>query len=354
MFYILMIGLLIVIAEAKFAPAGKFNTDYLSKESTTAINGIFVFLVFLCHAIGYVTVDPSIDVQWTTMHSYMGQLVVVPFLFFSGYGIMCSIKAKGTTYVKGMFKKRFLPLLLHFDIAVFLYFLLNLIFIKRSYSLKDTLLAFLTWTSIGNSNWYIGAMLLLYITVIVSFLIFRKCKLPALVTMTLLTGIIILLIIRTDKPSYWYNTMLVFTFGMWYGYLKDKIDLIVIKNSFTYLFALLMATGVFVVLFDRRHSRTIYHSIWSIAFAAIIVLVMMKVKIGNPILSTLGKHVFSIYILQRIPMLLIRHFGITDNSFNFILLSFPATLIIAFVFDKAISYIDKKLFFREKNKEIKQ
>ena len=165
MFYILMIGLFIVIAEAKFAPAGKFNTDYLSKESTTAINGIFVFLVFLCHAIGYVTVDPSIDVQWTTMHSYMGQLVVVPFLFFSGYGIMCSIKAKGTTYVKGMFKKRFLPLLLHFDIAVFLYFLLNLIFIKRSYSLKDTLLAFLTWTSIGNSNWYIGAMLLLYIIV---------------------------------------------------------------------------------------------------------------------------------------------------------------------------------------------
>lgn len=354
MFYILMIGLFIVMAQAKFAPAGQFNTDYLSKESTTAINGIFVFLVFLCHAIGYVKVEPTVDVQWTTMHSYMGQLVVVPFLFFSGYGIMCSIKAKGSAYVKGMFKKRFLPLLLHFDIAVFLYFLLNLIFIKKDYSLKDTLLAFLTWTSIGNSNWYIGSMLLLYITVIISFLVFKKHKFPALVTMTILTLIIILLIVRTDKPSYWYNTMLVFTFGMWYGYLKEKIDSIVMKNNFTYILSLLMASGVFVVLFDRRHSRTIYHSVWSIAFAAIIILVMMKVKIGNPILSALGKHVFSIYILQRIPMLLIRHFGITESSFNFVILSFPATVFIALIFDKAIAFIDKKLFFRKTNKEITQ
>lgn len=100
-----------------------------------------------------------------------------------------------------------------------------------------------------------------------------------------------------------------------------------------------------MVLFERRHSRTIYHSIWSIAFAAIIVLVMMKVKIGNAALSALGRHVFSIYILQRIPMLLIRHFGITDNSFNFILLSFPATVFIALIFDKATAAIDKKLFF---------
>ena len=345
MIYILMIGLFIIIAEAKFMPPGKFNTEYLSKESTTAINGIFVFLVFLCHAIGYVKVDPEIDVQWTTMHSYMGQLVVVPFLFFSGYGIMCSIRKKGDTYVKGMFKKRFLPLLLHFDMAVFLYLLLNIIFLKKDYSLADTLLAFLTWTSIGNSNWYIGAMLLLYITVIISFLIFKKHKLPALIIMTLLTCAIILLIIRTDKPSYWYNTMLVFTFGMWYGYLKEKIDLVIMKNTFTYVLALLMASGVFVVLFDRRHSRTIYHSVWSIAFAAIIVLVMMKVKIGNAALSALGRHVFSIYILQRIPMLLIRHFGITDSSFNFILLSFPATVFIALIFDKITAAIDKKLFF---------
>lgn len=354
MFYVLMIGLFIVMAQAKFAPAGQFNTDYLSKESTTAINGIFVFLVFLCHSVGYIKINPDIDIQWTTMHSYMGQLVVVPFLFFSGYGIMCSIKAKGKTYVRGMFKKRFLPLLLHFDIAVFLYFMLNLIFIKKNYSLKDTLLAFLTWTSIGNSNWYIGATLLLYIALILSFLIFGKHKVPALITMTILTVILIFTIKKTGKPSSWYNTMLVFTFGMWYGYLKEKIDSIIMKNNFTYSFALLMASGVFVVLFERRFRHVIFHSVWSVAFAAIIVLVMMKVKIGNPILSALGKHVFSIYILQRIPMLLIRHFGITESSFNFVLLSFSATLFIALIFDKAIAFIDKKLFFRNTAKEIKQ
>lgn len=159
-------------------PSGKSNTEYLSKESTTAINGIFVFLVFLCHAIGYVKVDPEIDVQWTTMHSYMGQLVVVPFLFFSGYGIMCSIRKKGDPYVKGMFKKRFLSLLLHFDLAVFLYFLLNIIFLKKDYSLADTLLAFLTWTSIGNSNWYIGAMLFIVYNRHNFFPDFQKAQAP--------------------------------------------------------------------------------------------------------------------------------------------------------------------------------
>lgn len=354
MFYIMLVFALVIMAGAKLAPPGKFHTDYLSKDSTTAINGIFVFLVFLCHSVGYIKINPDIDVQWTTMHSYMGQLVVVPFLFFSGYGIMCSIKSKGTSYVKGIFKKRFLPLLLHFDIAVFLFFLVNLIFIKKDYSLKDTLLAFLTWTSIGNSNWYIGATLLLYIALILSFLVFRKYKLPALIMMTVLTVILIFSIKKTGKSSSWYNTMIVFTFGMWYGYLKEKIDAIVMKNHFTYLLFLLPAVGVFVFLFERRFRHVIFHSVWAMAFAAVIVLVMMKVKIGNPIISALGKHVFSIYILQRIPMLLIQHFGITDISFNFVLLSFVSTLFIALIFDKVIAVIDKKLFFRKASEKAKQ
>lgn len=86
---------------------------------------------------------------------------------------------KGTPYVKGIFRRRFLSLFAHFDIAVLLFLLMNLALGIKTKT-RTTLLAFTTWESIGNSNWYITAVLCLYLIFIVSFLIFRKHHIPGL------------------------------------------------------------------------------------------------------------------------------------------------------------------------------
>ena len=112
----------------KIAAEGQFHTDYLSKSNTTAINGIFVVLVFLCHFAQYVKFSPDfIDQSFVFFKSHLGQLVVTTFLFFSGYGIICSISKKGSDYIKSIPKKRFLSVLIHFDIAVILFMVVNVL-----------------------------------------------------------------------------------------------------------------------------------------------------------------------------------------------------------------------------------
>lgn len=54
------------------------------------------------------------------------QLVVVMFLFYSGYGVGESFKRKGDGYVKSMPRHRILATLLNFDVAVIVFILLGL------------------------------------------------------------------------------------------------------------------------------------------------------------------------------------------------------------------------------------
>lgn len=53
----------------------------LNKEQTTCINGIFVLFVFLSHFGQYETMP------WNNLLLAIGQLMVAPFLFYSGYGM---------------------------------------------------------------------------------------------------------------------------------------------------------------------------------------------------------------------------------------------------------------------------
>lgn len=246
MIYVLAAALFVFLCGAKFVKSGEFNSDYMSKDTTGAINGIFVLLVFMCHISGYMKLGGSSDTIWLDLKSWLGQLVVVTFLFYSGYGMMCSIMKKGTPYVKGIFRRRFLSLFAHFDIAVLLFLLMNLALGIKTKT-RTTLLAFTTWESIGNSNWYITAVLCLYLILIVSFLIFRKHRLPGLIAMTVLTCGLAFALIKVGKPAWYYNTLILFPLGMWYAYLKKYIDKFVMKNNYIYMLCITVAVAAFVV-----------------------------------------------------------------------------------------------------------
>lgn len=343
MIYVLIIALFVFFCGTTFVESGKFNTDYMSKDSTGAVNGIFVLLVFMCHISGYMELGSSSDKIWLDLKSWLGQLVVVTFLFYSGYGMMCSIMKKGTPYVKSLFRRRFLSLFVHFDIAVVLFLLMNLALGIKT-ELKTTLLAFTTWESIGNSNWYITAVLCLYLIMILSFMIFRRHKLPGLIMMTVLTAGLALVFIKVGKPEWYYNTLILLPLGMWYAYLKEYIDKLVMKNNIIYALFLCLAVAALAVSHKYRSAGLPVYWIWASAFMLTLVLVTMKANIGNPVLSMLGRHVFSIYILQRIPMIVFKSLGLVNNNLNYFCLCFAATLLMAIVFDALMKKLDAKLF----------
>lgn len=129
-----------VLYKAKYIPDGGINNDYLDKAQTTAINGIFVLFVFLRHFSQYITYDEA-DAIFNYVDVRLGQLIVVTFLFYSGYGIRVSIQKKGIDYVRGFPLKRIFKVWYHFAIVVALFIVVNTI-MHQNYDFVKNILAF--------------------------------------------------------------------------------------------------------------------------------------------------------------------------------------------------------------------
>ena len=75
-----------------------FFKDYMALENTSPIKGIFVWLIIMSHYRGYYKTTQIYICR--KILSYFGQKMVSLFLFYSGYGIIESIKKKGINYAK--------------------------------------------------------------------------------------------------------------------------------------------------------------------------------------------------------------------------------------------------------------
>jgi peptidoglycan/LPS O-acetylase OafA/YrhL len=79
-----------------------------------------------------------------------------------------------------------------------------------------------------------------------------------------------------------------------------------------------------------------------ILFAFSFVLLTKKIEIKSPLLEFLGQHIFSIYILQRIPMYILQKMRINSHPVIFSILSIIVSFILGVFFDKYIvAFVDK-------------
>lgn len=319
-----------------------FHSDYLVKEQTTAIKGIFAAIILLSHMKGYMHLSGKWDAFYLMINSFIDQLMVAMFFFYSGYGVMEAWKRK-PGYEKSFLKNRFFKVLLHFNCALILFALMNLILGIR-HTPEAVLLCWTGWTSIGNSNWFIFDMLVFYLLTWVSMVICRNRKkrdyLHCLLT-SILCFLFWVVMIKGGKESWWWNTIWCYPVGLWYSLFKKPIEQIGKKNSL-WLPLMIVAFCVFLIL--RYCGGAVLYDLCAVLFCLLIVGFTMKVKIGNPVLDWLGIHSFSIYILQRIPMILFYHFGWNENKWIFMLLTIPSVMLLAFVFEKNLKWLDQQLF----------
>ncbi len=325
----------------------KFNTaEYLSMDSTNTVRGFFIMLIFLSHFMQYYTYQNSIDIYGGYVSRTLGQMIVVMFMFYSGYGVCESVKRKGGGYVKSFPKNRVFKTLLHFDIAMLIYFILSLI-LKLNYPAQRVLLALIGWESIGNSNWYIFAVLVLYLLTWVAFSIFKSNKILAAVLTTALIGVYIAVIYNV-KEYWWYDTVLCYAAGMWYSIGKDKIEKLLTKNNIIWLVAA-VATAVGWWYAHKFRVVPALRVIEAIVFALLVIVLSLKISINNKPLAWLGKHTFEIYVLMRIPMKLLHIWGLKEfNLYLYFFASLAATLVLCFIFSKLLSAVDKLIFKTKK------
>ena len=310
------------------------NDDYISKERCNSIKGIFILLIVLTHSMQYISDSgygfEGMDMVVSSFRYKMGQMLVVMFLFYSGYGVSLSIRKKGETYVNGMPKRRLLTTLLNFDVAVLAFVVLNLI-ISKPMTISQIALSFTGWKGVGNSNWYIFDILLCYAA---SYVVAKCAKGKDFGQWLLLLMAICMLVLSCFKNSYWYNTLLAYPAGVIFAEHQHKIVDILRKYYYPLLIVL---SGLFVISFYHLpEMRGIADNIASVCFALIIVMLSMKIVIGNPVLQWCGDHLFPLYIYQRLPMIVMYECIGTDfvkhNALLFVLISLATTCAIAYFY----------------------
>lgn len=354
MIFFVLLLLLLIFNKAEFCKPNEFNKNYASPDSTLAIKGIFVALILLSHGKGYIDLNSPYDAPYVAFQNHLNQMVVAMFLFYSGFGMMESIKKKQSAYITSLATKRFPNLFLNYSLAVLLYFVMDYC-IGNPKTLKDLFIAIIGWNGIGNSSWYIFVIFVMYIATMIAFLpkYFSKNKFVEFISIVILSVLGVALILalkKAGKEGFWYNTIVLFVLGFWYSFFKDVIEKIVMKNDAVYLTCL----GVIIVGYSyftlHRWDRLLMFEIWAILFCALMIMLSMKITLQNEILKFLGKHIFSIYILQRIPMILLDHYGVSDrHKYIFIISSLAISVVMAVLYDNFTSKLSQLIWKPKKN-----
>lgn len=322
----------------------KYMTDYMSVEKTMSIKGIFILIVFFSHFNSYVTFDSPVEHYYVKIFKYIGQAMVTLFLFYSGYGVMESIKKKGMGYVHKIPVTRILGTYFRFDIAVLIFIIVQTI-LGKTFPVQQYFLSLTGWDAVGNSNWYIFAVVAAYFITFVSFefshLVTKKASVQtfnylaaAFVTLGCLSYIFILAFFKL-KDGYWFDTIIIYACGVWYSLLKDKLEKIINKNIAVYIVCFIGFAAATLYFLRNSGDSFVHTELYMVFFTAFVVIMSMRVSFHNRILMWCGKNLFGLYIMQRIPMIIFKAVGVADfNVYLYFILCAAVTVPVAWVFEK--------------------
>lgn len=322
----------------------RFREDYISRSQTDSVKGIFILMVFISHTnqtllnSGY-TPSSVFDKVYLGIADTFGQLMVVMFLFYSGFGCIESIKNGKMKYMRKYPRHRILSTLLNFDVAVLAFLILTPLTGIHP-TVKQTLLSFTGWEAVGNSNWYIFVILICYIFTWISYKVAYISKAKNLTkSVTILTGIGLVVswaILSFVKESWWYNTIMAYWLGAAFSIYKDKIVVAIQTRYSIYIIVLATLVCLFAALYLLPWEyRGLKHNILSCTFALIVVTFTMKYRLGNKALAWCGVHLFPIYIYQRLPALVLLNVSSSTKVFfyayplGYVIISLAITLLLA-------------------------
>ena len=322
---------------------------YCSREMTASINGYFLTTVFMTHLIQYMpeNIYGPLDFMYIDVNRALGQLIVAMFLFYSGYGVMESIRYK-EGYIVSFPKRRCFPFLVNFEIAALIYFFLSCM-LGQVPTFHYAVKGFLAWESFGNSNWYVFAILYLYLATYVVFRL-RECrvfsKIPmaaAVFGVVFFSGLYILWMRHEGKGGWWYDTIFCYSTGMFFSLCRNRME-VWISEKRTYLrYAVCLAgTGiVFFVFYAMRADHKMYFEIISASFAVLVVFLTMKFRASNRVYTYIGQNLFVFYIYQRIPMILLKNTIGKRNPVLYLLVCAILTIAISLVMNRFYQWIKK-------------
>lgn len=333
------------------------ENNYLDKRTTSCVLGLFAIIIFFGHFCRHFDYSPWYDkIAVTFVDTFLSQLIVVPFLFYSGYGIMTQYKQKGDIYLKNFPLQRILKIYLIYLICLLVEFLFNGI-CTGSFNFNP--LSLTMW----NTRWFIFVITAEYILVWLSFIIFRKHKQVVGLSILLLSIILGIILCLAGKSSAWYSTIIAFPFGVIYSLYLDKINDFLSKKKRNPFIVLTVSVCLFAISWilvykfnlARDGFTSFAYYLEVVPFMVIILMITYLFNFGNKALLVISNYTVWSYLLQDISFLLfetkLNVSGLNKCFYLIVCIIFTSVLcfILKYAFDFAYKKTIGKLKFKENN-----
>ena len=360
---ILIALILVLLFGAKISKIHEWQEEPLGLERSKAIQG-FAAVAIIIHHLAQELVEGAGALEF---FSELGVLFVGVFFFFSGYGLYTSLKTK-ENYLKGFLKKRLITVLVPFYTCI-LTFVVAACICGKKFNPVQLLYVLSGWSLINGHMWYIVEIVILYL---VFFLVYRLIKNRTAATVVM-TAVVIAMIVGSlllghgddfscsywFQGEWWYNSTFHFILGIIFSKhaegirkiaRKGYIILVPVFAALTVLLGLQTKyaltkfsywseqPGVDPAYGDKFHCLAIQLP-WIIVFVCFLLLVMMKVKFGNPILKFLGTISLELYLIHNLFLTGLRNgtmMKITSDSMYIAL-----TILFAIALATVLSGFDK-------------
>lgn len=363
----------------KKAKKGEFNEEWNSFSETKAIQGLMALCIVCHHTAQQTCVNwlPSGNiVNGLNVFSDTGFLFVGVFFFWSGYGLFKSFKNK-QKYLSGFISKRVVPVLVPYVLVCFLFTLERIYVFKEKMPLWFKITNF-TGITIGYYfGWYIQAIVVFYL---VFYFAFKYSRYDFDAILYVFAGVLLwvvagLIIDHNDyfmRGQWWYNSTMLFPFGVLFAkneskiieFLKKRFKILVpssiILFFLSFFFSRFMESigGYYGEMMGFPFSKKILYRVLTLTpqllaavmFTLFLILICMKAEFHNKVLDFLGSHTLEIYLTHAffLEFLAISYNYKRDSIFYarpwlLLLVTIILTIPTAVLLKKACNLICKKL-----------
>lgn len=332
----------------------KFDeTDYLSVESGRCLRGALAVCIML-HHIAH-TVNGG--VMFVAFRS-IGFFVTAVFFFLSGYGLQKSY-LKSDNYRDKFLLKRLPKILIPYIIVSVIVWVIRAIDGR-----VETPLMILKNLRMGDpivpNSWYIVCILIFYVVFYFLMLICKKRKCAMIIGAAVWYLLYAVFCIRIGYTKHWYNTTHCLIVGMLWASYEDGIIAFLKKH---YVSSLICIAALFVAAFAGKTFVRVdlpfvsaikikggLEIISSACFVVLLVILLLKFKAQNRVLSYLGSISLEIYLMHGILIVLWHDkAGLeTKNEFIYVLITVASTVAIS-----ALLHILSHKLLKQYNKLIK-
>lgn len=354
--------IILLFVGSNFCKSKQWNEDYLDKTQTNIIKG-FCAVGIILHHLSQETAAPWLNSKYI-IHGLdffvnIGYLFVGAFLFISGYGLYKSLKAK-QDYFQNYFSRRILPLLIAYATTQLIYYLYD--------------------TTPSTYNWYIVAIILCYILFYIGFKFFKNEIISFAI---IIVGIVAYSAYCSFMMlgGWWYNTVGLFAIGLAYAK-YEKYIISFFKKTYIPLLLISIVLTCICTWYGRYYENVVYsvtkeslynlYSLYIILFrfvAAInfslaLILVSLKCKFKNKVLSFYGSISLEFYLIQGlfVQAFSYSYFDVASKTIYYIkniplymLVVISLSTICGFI----LNFVDKKImeffsyFYEKRKNEIK-